>query len=33
LLRQHGATVDLRIGLSGHGLTSEDVKSAREWLA
>jgi len=33
VLRQHGATVDLRIGLSGHELTPEDVKSAREWLA
>jgi predicted esterase len=33
LLRRFGAKVDLRINLSGHELTPEDVKSARDWLA
>jgi len=33
LLRRYGAKIDLRMNLSGHELTSEDVKSAREWLA
>ena len=33
LLRRSGARVDLRINLSGHELTSEDVTAAREWLA
>lgn len=32
LLRNAGAQVDLRINLSGHELTSEDVIAARQWL-